>query len=38
MGTQLNLAALGQVSAADALANANAEMTAIIKDAGYSVS
>jgi multiple sugar transport system substrate-binding protein len=37
MGLQLNLAALGQISVADALAKANADVTAIVKEAGYPV-
>jgi multiple sugar transport system substrate-binding protein len=37
MGLQLNLAALGQVDPAEALAKANAAMIDIIKEAGYSV-
>ena len=37
MGTQLNLAALGQVSVADALGKANADVTAVIQQAGYPV-
>ena len=37
MGLHLNLAALGQESVADALAKANDEATAIIKEAGYPV-
>ena len=38
MGLQLNLAALGQISAAEALAKANAAVIDIIKEAGYPVS
>ncbi len=38
MGTQLNLAALGEVSVPDALAKANAAVSGIIKEAGYPVS
>jgi len=37
MGLHLNLAALGQESVADALAKANDEAAAIIKEAGYPV-
>ena len=37
LGLQLNRAALGQVTAAEALAQSNAAITDIVKDAGYPV-